>query len=162
MPVVGEGGGQTVWAASWEPRGEAKQAREPGGEDTPQGLPEEVVGASGLGLGKGRGGPTPGPARKSELRGLDTEAQGRSLLPEGTPGHSCVHSGGLLPAGSRGAPAHRGAPLGLASALASLPAASQGSGLLVSVTKPRPGWPTVCPPGSTHWASPAPATLTPV
>ena len=75
MPVVGEGGGQTVWAASWEPRGEAKQAREPGGEDTPQGLPEEVVGASGLGLGKGRGGPTPGPARKSELRGLDTEAQ---------------------------------------------------------------------------------------
>lgn len=75
MPAVGEGGGQRAWAASWEPRGEAKQAREPGGEDTPQGLPEEVVGASGLDLRKGRGRPTPGPARKSELQGLGTEAQ---------------------------------------------------------------------------------------
>ena len=60
--------------------------------------------------------------------------------------------------GAGGGPAHRGAPLGLASALASLPAASQGSGLLLSETEPRPGWPTVCPPGSTHWASPTTAT----
>ena len=81
MPAVGEGGGQRAWAASWEPRGEAKQAREPGGEDTPQGLPEEVVGASGPDLRKGRGGPTPGPARKSELQGLGTEAGDDGALP---------------------------------------------------------------------------------
>ena len=203
MPAVGEGGGQRAWAASWEPRGEAKQAREPGGEDTPQGLPEEVVGAPGRIFVKGEAGPPQGLPGRVNCRAWaqrhrplwEPAVSGPALLWCLGPGASlglrglrCVspawpgadltcHRGGafclrgsqatavstlgvscLLGAG--GAPAHRGAPLGLASALASLPAASQGSGLLLSETEPRPGWPTVCPPGSSHWASPTTATRT--